>query len=147
MKRFKGQDGFTLIELMVVVIILGILATLLVPKLLSRPDQARVVKAKNDIKAIESALKMYKLDNGFYPTTEQGLMALIKKPDIEPIPEHYNEGGYLDYDDVPLDPWGHRYIYRSPGDEGRDFEIISYGADGKPGGSGYDADIKSWEIK
>ncbi len=147
MKRFKGQEGFTLIELMVVVIILGILATFLVPKLLSRPDQARVVKAKNDIKAIESALKMFKLDNGFYPTTEQGLKALIRKPDIEPIPEHYNEGGYLDYDEEPLDPWGHKYIYRSPGDEGRDYEIISYGADGKPGGTGYDADIKSWEIK
>ncbi len=147
MKRIKGQDGFTLIELMVVVIILGILATFLVPKLLSRPDQARVVKAKNDIKAIESALKMFKLDNGFYPTTEQGLRALIKKPDIEPIPEHYNEGGYLDYDEEPLDPWGHKYIYRSPGDEGRDYEIISYGADGKPGGTGYDADIKSWELR
>ncbi|RMG72188.1 MAG: type II secretion system protein GspG [Nitrospirae bacterium] len=147
MKNLKGQEGFTLIELMVVVIILGILATFLVPKILSRPEQAKVVKAKNDIKAIESALKMFKLDNGFYPTTEQGLMALIKKPDIEPVPEHYNQGGYLDYSEEPLDPWGHRYIYRSPGDEGRDYEIISYGADGKPGGTGFDADIKSWEIK
>ncbi|NOX19776.1 MAG: type II secretion system major pseudopilin GspG [Nitrospirae bacterium] len=147
MKRFRGQEGFTLIELMVVVIILGILATFLVPKILSRPDQARVVKAKNDIKAIESALKMFKLDNGFYPTTEQGLRALIKKPDIEPIPKHYPEGGYLDYDEEPLDPWGHKYIYRSPGDDGRDYEIISLGADGKPGGTGFDADIKSWEIK
>ena len=147
MKRFNGQEGFTLIELMVVVIILGILATFLVPKILSRPDQARVVKAKNDIKAIESALKMFKLENGFYPTTQPGLKALIKKPDIEPIPEHYPEGGYLDYDQEPLDPWGHRYIYRSPGDEGRDYEIISLGADGKPGGTGFDADIKSWEIK
>ncbi len=140
-----GNRGFTLIELMVVIVILGILATFLVPKIMHRPDEARVIKTKNDIKAIESALKLYKLDNGFYPTTEQGLEALIKKPDTEPIPQHWRK--YLDTDEVPKDAWGHPYIYRCPGEDGRDFEIISLGADGKEGGTGYNADIKSYEIK
>ncbi len=147
MKIRDSETGFTLIELMVVIVILGILATFLVPKILNRPEQARVAKAKNDIRAIESALKLFKLDNGFYPTTEQGLKALITKPDIEPIPKNYHEGGYLDYNSEPLDPWGHKYIYRSPGEGGREYEIISLGADGKEGGEGYDRDIKSWEIK
>lgn len=147
MRTNHSQAGFTLIELMVVIVILGILATFLVPRLLNRPGQARVAKAKNDIRAIESALKLFKLDNGFYPTTEQGLKALITKPDIEPIPKNYPEGGYLDSDSEPLDPWGHKYIYRSPGEDGREYEIISLGADGKEGGEGFDRDIKSWEIK
>ncbi len=147
MRYIRQKDGFTLIELMVVVVILGILATFLVPKIMNRPQEAKVVKAKNDIKAIESALKMYKLDNGFYPTTEQGLKALIQKPDIEPIPKNYHEGGYLDYPSEPVDPWGNKYIYRSPGEGGREYEIISYGADGKEGGEGYNRDIKNWEIQ
>lgn len=142
-----GEKGFTLIELMVVIVILGILATFLIPKIMSRPDEARIIKAKNDIKAIESALKLYKLDNGFYPTTEQGLEALIKKPDSEPIPQNWKSGGYLDSNNTPLDPWGHKYIYRSPGEDGRDYDIISYGADGKEGGDGVNADIKSYELK
>ncbi|BAT72180.1 general secretion pathway protein G [Thermosulfidibacter takaii ABI70S6] len=143
----KKSAGFTLIELLVVIVILGILATFLVPKIMSKPDEARVIKAKNDIKAIETALKMYKLDNGIYPTTEQGLEALIHKPTIPPIPKNYREGGYLDTNKVPKDPWGNPYIYRSPGEDGRPYEIISYGADGKEGGTGVNADIKSWEIK
>ncbi len=143
----RKEAGFTLIELLVVIVILGILATFLVPKIMEKPDEARVVKAKNDIKAIEMALKMYKIDNGMYPTTEQGLEALIRKPTIPPIPKNYREGGYLDTNEVPKDPWGNPYIYRSPGENGRPYEIISYGADGKEGGTGVNADIKSWEIK
>lgn len=143
----KRESGFTLIELMVVLVILGILATFLMPKILNRPNEARIIKATNDIRAIESALQLYKIDNGSYPTTEQGLIALVKKPDVEPIPKHYRNGGYLDYESTPLDPWGNEYIYRSPGEGDREYEIISFGADGKEGGEGVDADIRSWEIK
>ncbi|MGA1863211.1 type II secretion system major pseudopilin GspG [Deferribacter thermophilus] len=142
----KNNKGFSLIELMVVIVILGILATVLLPKIINRPDEARVTKAKSDIKTIESALKLYKLDNGMYPTTEQGLSALIKKPEIEPIPKNWKNGGYLDTNKIPVDPWGNPYIYRSPGDNGRDYEIISLGADGKEGGEGVNADIKNYEI-
>lgn len=142
----KNNKGFSLIELMVVIVILGILATVLLPKIINRPDEARVTKAKSDIKTIESALKLYKLDNGMYPTTEQGLSALIKKPEIEPIPKNWKNGGYLDTNKIPVDPWGNPYIYRSPGDNGRDYEIISLGADGKEGGEGVNADIKSYEV-
>ncbi len=140
------KRGFTLIELLIVIVILGILATFLVPKIMKKPDEARVTKAKNDIMAIETALKMYKIDNGMYPTTVQGLKALIKKPETPPIPQHYKEGGYLDTSSTPKDPWGNPYIYRSPGENNRSYEIISLGADGKEGGSGVDADIKSWEL-
>lgn len=143
----KNIKGFTFIEIMVVVVIIGILATFLVPKIMGKPDEARVAKAKSDIKVIESGLKMYKIDNGKYPTTEQGLSALIKKPVIEPIPRNWKKGGYLESTEVPLDPWGNDYIYRSPGESDRDYEIISLGADGKEGGEGVNADIKSYEIK
>lgn len=146
-KVFKDKAGFTLIEIMVVVVILGILATFLVPNIINRPDEARITKVKNDIKAIESALKLYKIDNGFYPTTEQGLMALIEEPDIEPIPRNWKKGGYLNSEEPPKDAWGNEYIYRSPGSEERDYEIISYGADGKEGGEGINADIKSYELQ
>jgi len=146
-KGFKNKSGFTLIEIMVVVVILGILATFLVPKIINRPDEARITKVRNDIKAIESALKLYKIDNGFYPTTEQGLMALIEEPDIEPIPRNWKKGGYLNSEEPPKDAWGNEYIYRSPGSEERDYEIISYGADGKEGGEGINADIKSYELQ
>lgn len=141
------KKGFSLIELMVVIVILGLLATFLLPKIINRPDEARVTKALTDIKTMESALKMYKLDNGIYPTTEQGLLALIKKPTSEPLPKNWKKGGYIDSSDVPLDPWGNVYIYRSPGDNERDYEIISYGSDGKEGGEGAASDIKSYEIK
>ncbi len=142
----RSKSGFTLIELLIVIVILGILATFLVPKIMQKPDEARVAKAKNDIMAIETALKMYKMDNGMYPTTMQGLKALIKKPTIPPIPKHYRKGGYLDTNEIPKDPWGNPYIYRSPGENGRPYEIISLGADGKEGGEGVNADIKSWEL-
>lgn len=141
------KKGFSLIELMVVIVILGLLATFLLPKIINRPDEARVTKALTDIKTIESALKMYKLDNGIYPTVEQGLLSLIKKPSSEPLPKNWKKGGYIDSSDVPLDPWGKVYIYRSPGDNERDYEIISYGSDGKEGGEDTASDIKSYEIK
>ncbi|ACS81642.1 type II secretion system major pseudopilin GspG [Maridesulfovibrio salexigens] len=141
----KGQRGFSLIELMIVIVILGLLASMLVPKIMDRPNEARVTKAKMDMKALDSALKLYKLDTGRYPTTEQGLQALITKPDTRPVPRNYRKGGYLDSATAPVDPWGYDYIYRSPGEEGRPYELISLGADGMEGGEDYDADIKSWE--
>ncbi len=143
---FGEEKGFTLLELMIVIVILGILATFLVPKIMQKPDEARVAKAKSDIKTLELALKMYKLDNGIYPTTEQGLKALIERPDIPPAPKNWRQGGYLDANIVPSDPWGNPYIYRSPGDDNREYEIICFGADGKEGGVGVNADIKSWEL-
>jgi len=142
----QSRKGFTLIELMIVVVILGLLATLLIPRIMDRPEEARRMKAKADIKTIESALKLYKLDSGIYPTTEQGLEALLKKPDIPPIPRRWKDGGYLEARSVPKDPWDNLYVYTSPGPEGRDFEILSYGADGEPGGTGKNADITSTDI-
>ena len=139
-----NQNGFTLIEIMVVVVILGILAAIVVPRLLSRPDEARVTKAKTDIKGLESSLGLFKLDNGFYPTTEQGLRALVSKPETGRIPTKFPDGGYLKK--VPQDPWGHDYIYLSPGVHG-DYDLLSYGADGEPGGEKFDADIKNWELE
>lgn len=136
--------GFTLIEIMVVVVILGILAALVVPRLLSRPDQAKVTKAKVDMKSIEESLGLFKLDNGFYPSTEQGLKALVSKPEIGRIPAKYSVDGYLKK--VPTDPWDKPYVYISPGVYSRDFDMISYGADGEPGGEEFDADINSWEL-
>lgn len=143
----RNAKGFTLIEVMVVLVILGLLATFVAPKLLNRPDEARVGKAKNDILAIESALKLYKLDNGFYPTTEQGLIALVQKPTADPVPGNWNSGGYMDGKEAPKDPWGREFIYRAPGDEEREYDIISLGADGAEGGEGANADIKSYELK
>ncbi|WP_425430007.1 type II secretion system major pseudopilin GspG [Desulfamplus magnetovallimortis] len=138
--------GFTLIELMVVVVILGVLASLIVPRLMGRTDDAKIVKAKVDISAIETALKLYRLDNGRYPTTEQGLSALVEEPSTEPLPVKWPQNGYLDRGQVPKDPWGMEYLYLSPGVH-REYDIISYGADGAPGGEGIDADIKSWELE
>lgn len=146
-KSRKMFPGFTLIELMVVLVILGLLATFIGPKVMSAPDKARVTKAINDIKALESALNMYKLENGNYPTTDQGLHALVEKPEIDPIPNNYSPGGYLSTSTVPKDPWGNDYIYRSPTeDENRDYEIITYGADGREGGENFDADIATFTI-
>jgi len=139
------QSGFSLIELMIVIVILGLLATMLVPKIMDRPDEARVTKARLDIQAIEMALNMYRLDNGFYPTTEQGLLALVEKPGGNPEPRHYSSGGYLEGTGAPKDPWGNEYIYRCPGNENRRYDIISLGADGEEGGEGVNQDIRSWE--
>ncbi len=143
----KEQKGFTLIELMVVIIILGLLAGLVLPRILGREEEAKVSATKVQIKAFESALDAFKLDNGFYPDTDQGLQALIKKPESGRIPDKWREGGYLKPARIPKDPWGKDYLYFSPGNEGREYEIISYGADGEPGGEGKSADIESWKIE
>ena len=140
----RYNKGFTLIEIMVVVVILGILAAVIVPRFLSRPDEAKVTKTKVDMKSIEEALGMFKLDNGFFPSTEQGLKALVKKPETGRIPAKFSADGYLRK--APNDPWGKAYLYISPGVHSRDFDMISYGADGESGGEGFDADINSWEL-
>ncbi len=141
MKTSQKQAGFTLIELMVVVVILALLATFVVPQIMDRPEQARVVKAQQDIRSIESALKMYKLDNFAYPSTDQGLDALAKKPEGNPKPRNYNPKGYLE--SLPQDPWGNDYLYLNPGEHG-EIDIYSLGADGVAGGDGYNADIGNW---
>ena len=144
-RNFRNERGFTLIEIMVVVVILGVLAAIVIPKFLDRPDQAKVTKAKVDMKSLEEALGMFKLDNGYYPSTEQSLEALVTKPETGRIPSKYADGGYLKK--VPLDPWSGQYVYLSPGLHSKDFDLISYGADGEPGGEGFDADINSWELE
>ena len=138
--------GFTLIELMVVIVILGILAGLIVPRIMGRPEQAKQVKAKIQIESLETALKLYKLDNGNYPDTQQGLQALIEKPETGNIPPKWKEGGYLEKGKLPKDPWGNDFIYLSPGLHG-EYDLTSYGADGVPGGEGKNEDINSWEIE
>lgn len=140
--QHRRQAGFTLIEIMVVVVILGILAALVVPQVMSRPDQAKVTVAKGDIKAIAAALDMYKLDNFAYPSTQQGLEALVKKPAGNPQPRNWNKDGYLK--SLPVDPWGNPYQFLSPGTKGA-FDLYSLGADGKEGGTDSDADIGNWE--
>jgi general secretion pathway protein G len=138
--------GFTLIELMVVIVILSILAVWVAPKIMGRPEQAKQVKAKVDIQGLETALKLFKLDNGAYPTTEQGLEALVSAPDSGKLAKNWREGGYLEKGKVPKDPWGNDFVYLSPGTHG-DYDIISYGSDGEPGGEGDNKDINSWETE
>jgi len=142
----ENKKGFTLLEIIVVVFILSLLAAIVAPKIIGRTDDARIADAKVQIKNLETALKLFKLDNGFYPSTEQGLAALIEKPTTGQIPPKYRDGGYLEQKRVPPDPWGNPYIYISPGLNG-DYDIISYGSDGKEGGEGKDADIESWNIQ
>jgi len=137
--------GFTLIELMVVIVILGILAGLIVPRLMGRPEEAKQLKARMQIESLETTLKLYKLDNGAYPDTEQGLQALVERPEAGNAPKKWREGGYLEKGKVPMDPWGNEFVYLSPGLQG-DYDIVSYGADGVPGGEGKDKDINNWEI-
>jgi general secretion pathway protein G len=142
----KDSEGFTLLEIIVVVFILGLLAAIVAPKIIGRTDEARITQAKVQMKNFETALKLFKLDNGFYPSTEQGLDALVEKPTVGDIPQKYREGGYLEQKKIPLDPWGNPYVYISPGIQG-DFDIISYGADRKEGGEDKNADIKSWDMQ
>ncbi|XOF32908.1 MAG: type II secretion system major pseudopilin GspG [Candidatus Electrothrix sp. YB6] len=143
-KKIRRTEGFTLIELMVVIVILGILAGMIVPKIMDRPEEARRTKAGVDIGSISQALKLYKLDTGRYPTTEQGLQALVEPPSTGQLAKNWREGGYLDKSSVPKDPWENDYVYISPGMHD-DFDLMSYGADNEPGGEGMDADINSWE--
>ena len=146
MERVENESGFTLIEIMVVVVILGLLAGFIAPRILGRTDDAKKVKAQIDISTIETALKLYRLDTGQYPDTEQGLDALVEKPTVGTIPNRWREGGYLEKPRVPEDPWGGEYVYLSPGIHG-EYDIVSYGADGVAGGEGKDADVNSWEIE
>jgi general secretion pathway protein G len=137
----RTQSGFTLIEIMVVVVILGILAAVVVPKIMDNPDKARIVKAKNDVQAIKGALDLYKLDNFSYPSTDQGLQALAQKPAGSPEARNWKQGGYLDR--MPKDPWGNDYQYLNPGVNG-EVDVFSFGADGRPSGEGVNADIGNW---
>ncbi len=140
----KAAAGFTLIEVIVVVVILSILAAIVVPRVMSRPDDARIVKAKQDIRALESALNLYKLDNYNYPTTEQGLEALAIKPGIPPEPRNWKEDGYIAR--MPKDPWGNDYQYLSPGEHGK-YDLYSLGADNQVGGEAANSDITSWGLE
>ncbi len=140
-RRQLCSSGFTLIELMIVVVILGLLATMVVPRILDRPEQARRMKAKVEIRSIESALALFKTDTGRFPTTSEGLEALVSNPGIK----GYNNDGYLDK--VPVDPWDNKYIYISPGVRNKDYELESYGKDGEDGGTGDNADIESWNLE
>lgn len=138
----KNQKGFSLIEIMVVVVILGILASIVVPKIMGRPDEARVVQAKSNISAIQNALDLYKLDNGTYPSTEQGLSALVQKPSSNPVPASWKQ--YLK--SLPKDPWGRDFMYLNPG-EHSDVDVFTYGAEGQPGGTGINAEIGNWDAR
>ncbi len=137
------SKGFTLIELMVVLVILGVLAAIIAPKIMDRPDEARIIAAKQDISSVVQALKLYRLDNIRYPSTEQGLQALVSKPSIEPIPTNWKSGGYLER--LPNDPWGHPYLFLNPGRNG-EIDVFSWGPDGQSGGEGKDADIGNWML-
>ena len=141
-----SAQGFTLIELMVVMVILGILAGLIVPRIMDRPEEARRTKAGIQIRALEQALKLYKLDNGQYPTTEQGLLALVEAPTVGALAKKWRIGGYLEKNKVPKDPWDYDFVYLCPGLHG-DFDLISYGPDHQSGGEGKDADINNWELE
>ena len=147
MKIFRNSkryyvNGFTLIELMVVIVILGILATIITPKILDRPEQARRTKAKIEIRELQSTLALFKTDTGSFPTTSQGLEALITDPGVK----GWKKGGYLDGNKTPVDPWGNQYIYLCPGIHGADYDLESYGKDGEDGGVDYNADIESWNL-
>ena len=145
MKRFmKDNKGFTLIEIMVVLIIIGLLASIVVPRLMGRTEEAKRTKTAVQIRNFQSALDLYKLDSGNYPTTDQGLQALVEKPAIGEIPRNWKEGGYIDK--IPKDAWGNNYIFISPGIH-TDFDLYSYGADGEEGGEGKNADIQSWNLE
>lgn len=139
----RGEAGFSLLEIMVVVVIISILSLIIAPRIIDRPDQARVARAQSDLAAIQSALMLYKLDNFRYPTTEQGLAALVSPPAVPPLAENYAENGY--FADLPSDPWGRAYQYLSPGIHG-EIDVFTFGADGVQGGEGVDRDIGTWTL-
>ncbi len=143
----QNNKGFTLIEILVVVIILSILVAVVAPRILERPEQAKRTAAGIQIRNIEGAIKLFYLDNGFYPTTEQGLDALVEKPTTGRIPKKYKDGGYLEGGKMPLDPWDNAFIYISPGIHNREYDIESFGADSEDGGEGNDVDVESWNMQ
>jgi general secretion pathway protein G len=144
--RYASSSGFTLIELLVVLVIIGILAGYVGPKIMGRPEEAKRTKAAMQIKGIETALELYKLDNGLFPSTEQGLQALVEPPSVGILARKWRDGGYLEKSTVPKDPWGNEFVYLSPGSHG-DFDLSSYAIDGEEGGEGDNADINNWEIE
>jgi len=146
-RLMRNTAGFTLIEIMVVIIILGLLAAIVMPRIVGETDRARYEQARVQMRILEDALKRYKLDSGRFPTTEQGLEALVAKPSTGAVPRTYAEGGYLDKPEIPLDPWGNQYVYISPGQHGPDYDLKSFGADGLEGGEGYDEDLESWRLQ
>lgn len=146
LKTSQKTSGFTLIELLVVLVIIGVLAGYIGPKIMGRPEEAKRTKAGLQIRAIETALKMYKLDNGHYPSTEQGLQALVEPPSTGKLPPKWRDGGYMEKSKVPLDPWGSDFVYLSPG-LNLDFDLSSYGNDGESGGDGDAKDVNNWEIE
>ncbi len=145
-EQIRNNRGFTLIEIMVVIVILALLAALVGPKIIGRSDDAKIADAKVQIRNLETALKLYKLDNAVYPTTEQGLAALVTKPTVGVIPKNYKAEGYLESKKVPQDPWGNDFAFISPGANG-DYDLCSYGADGVKGGEGKGADICNWNLQ
>ena len=145
LRKNTPRPGFTLIEVLVVVVILGILAGLVVPRIMDQPVKARQNAAKMQIESLETALRLFKLDNGFYPSTDQGLEALVQKPSTGRVPNRWRDGGYLEKSQLPKDPWGYDFVYISPGIKNRDFDLASYGADGEAGGQEEDSDINNWD--
>ncbi len=143
MKSRMQQAGFTLVEIMVVVIIIGLLAGIVVPNVMDNLDKANVQKARADFSSLQTALKLYRIDNFNFPTTEQGLEALVTKTSIAPVPRNFKASGYID--NLNKDPWGNEYQYMSPGEGGKDYDIYSLGADGVSGGEGQNADISVWD--
>jgi len=146
MQKIRNNEGFTLIEIMVVIVILALLAALVGPKLIGRTDDAKITDTKVQIRNMETALKLYKMDTGSYPSTEQGLNSLIVAPTTGVIPKNFKEGGYLESKKIPKDPWGNDYIYLSPGEHG-DYDICSFGGDSVKGGEKNGADICNWNIQ
>jgi general secretion pathway protein G len=140
------RSGFTLLEILVVVLIITILATIVGVNVAKEPAKARVTAAKTQISTFRTALQLYRMENGRFPTREQGLISLCRQPSVPPVPAGYRENGYLESRNLPADPWGNEYVYVIPGPEGEPYEIVSYGADGEPGGEGEAADISSAEL-